>query len=319
MDLRIVVEPQQGASYEDLLAVARATERLGFDGFFRSDHFVAMDGGGHPGPTPASVVERGPSDAWVSLAGLAREVPRIRLGTLVSSVTFRHPGLLAVQVAQVDAMSGGRVECGLGAGWFEREHLATGVPFPARRFDLLEEQLEILTGLLRTPAGERFDHAGSNYRLEDNPALPKPAQTRVPIIVGGGGASRTPALAARFADEYNSPFASPEVGAERVGRVRSAAEAIDRDPEGLVYSASVTLALGTDEAEATRRTAVAAKTPEYIRASGVGGTPAQAVDQLGAFADAGFTRLYLQVLDLDDLEHLELAAAELLPAAAALP
>lgn len=314
LDIRILVEPQQGASYDDLLAVATETERLGFSGFFRSDHFVAMGGGGHPGPMRAEIVERGPSDAWVSLGGLAREVPRIRLGTLVSSVTFRHPGLLAVQVAQVDAMSGGRVECGLGAGWYEREHRAYGVPFPTHRFDLLEEQLQIVTGLLSTPRGESFDHEGPHYRLEDSPALPKPVQKHVPIIVGGGGARRTPALVARYADEYNSPFADPATGRTRVERVRSAADEAGRDPSEIVCSAAVALALGRTEREAASRAAAVGNTLESVREKGVGGTAQEAIDRLGAYAEAGFGRIYLQLLDLDDLDQLELFAAEVLPA-----
>src|SRR5690554_4955256 len=213
MDLRIFVEPQQGASYGDQLALAQHAERLGFSGFFRSDHYLRM-GDGDPGP--------GPTDAWTTLAGLARETSRIRLGTLVSSATFRHPGVLAIQVAQVDDMSGGRVELGLGAGWFAAEHEAYGIPFPQRRFGLLTEQLEVVTGLWRTPVGERFDHAGEHYALTDSPALAKPVQRvavgpdgrlgespGVPIIVGGLGPRRTPALAARFAAEYNASF--PEI------------------------------------------------------------------------------------------------------------
>ena len=184
MDLRIFTEPQQGASYDTLLAVAKATEDLGFDAFFRSDHYLSMgDGDGLPGPT----------DAWITLAGLARETRRIRLGTLVTPVTFRFPGPLAISVAQVDAMSGGRVELGLGAGWFEAEHTAYGIPYPANRFDHLEEQLAIVTGLWATPAGERFGFAGKHYEVVDSPALPKPVQQPVPIIMGGGGAKRTPA------------------------------------------------------------------------------------------------------------------------------
>src|SRR3954463_14751675 len=146
--------------------MALTTEEAGFGAFFRSDHYLAMTGDGLPGPT----------DAWTTLAGLARETSRIRLGTLVSSVTFPHPGVLAIQVAQVDAMSGGRVELGLGAGWFEAEHRAYGLPFPDRRFGLLTEQLEIVPGLWGTPAGERFSHDGEDYTLTDSPALPKPVQ-----------------------------------------------------------------------------------------------------------------------------------------------
>src|SRR2546421_350164 len=193
MQLRVFTEPQQGATYDDLLRVARAAEELGFDAFFRSDHYHAMGrGDGLPGPT----------DAWVTLAALARETSRIRLGTLLTSATFRLPGPLAIAVTQVDAMSGGRVELGLGAGWFDREHEAYGIPFPpvAERFDRLEEQLTIVTGLWETPVGERFSFAGRHYTVERSPALPRPVQQpRPPVIVGGHGAKRTPALAARFA------------------------------------------------------------------------------------------------------------------------
>src|SRR5690606_35656515 len=200
VSLRIFTEPQKGASYEDQLAVSREAEALGFDAVFRSDHYLRMgEGSGEPGPT----------DAWVTLAGLARETERIRLGTLVTAATFRLPGPLAIAVAQVDAMSGGRVELGLGAGWFEEEHTAYGIPFPSQRerFERIEEQLAIVTVLWETPPGERFSHAGTHYRLTDSPALPKPVQSpRPPIIVGGWGRTRTPRLAARYADEFDVPF-----------------------------------------------------------------------------------------------------------------
>src|SRR5580692_5295052 len=201
MKLRIFVEPQQGASYAQQLAVAQAAEALGFDAFFRSDHFLAMGGDGLPGPT----------DSWVTLGGIARETERIRLGTLVTSATFRLPGLLAVQVAQVDAMSGGRVELGLGAGWYDAEHSAYGVPFPAthERMERLEEQYAILTGLWGTPEDETFSFDGRHYHLKDSPALPKPVQRpHPPLIVGGHGPKRTPRLAATYASEFNLPFAS---------------------------------------------------------------------------------------------------------------
>src|SRR3954447_3909586 len=199
MKLRIFTEPQQGATYDDLLAVARLSEELGFDAFFRSDHFLKMGGvDGRPGPT----------DAWVTLGGLARDTSRIRLGTLVTSATFRLPGPLAIAVAEVDAMSGGRIELGLGSGWFSAEHTAYGIPFPpvGERFDRLTEQLEIIDGLWRTPAGDPYSFSGRHYTMADSPALPKPVQSpRPPIIVGGKSPKRTPALAARFADEYNAP------------------------------------------------------------------------------------------------------------------
>src|SRR3954465_8321001 len=214
MDLRIFTEPQQGASYDDLLRVATATEELGFDAFFRSDHYLVMgDGDGMPGST----------DAWVTLAGLARETKRIRLGTLVSPATFRLPGVLAIEVAQVGAMSGGRAELGLGAGWFEAEHAAYGIPFPGtkERFDRFEEQLAIVTGLWSTPVGEKFSFDGTHYQLTDSPALPKPVQSPMPLIVGGGGKRRTPQLAARYATEFNIGFVPVEDVAVAYERVRS--------------------------------------------------------------------------------------------------
>ncbi len=306
MDLRIFIEPQQGASYDTQLAVARATEDLGFDAFFRSDHYLAMGGDGLPGPT----------DAWISLAGLARETSRIRLGTLVSPVTFRQPGPLAISVAQVDAMSGGRVELGLGAGWFEREHAAYGIPFPstAERFDQYEEQLEIITGLWRTPLGETFSYDGQHYQFTDSPALPKPTQQpHPPIVIGGSGKRRTPSLAARFATEFNANFTTPANGAELFARVRTACEAIGRDPSTLGFSAAHTVCCGRDDAEVVRRAAAIGRDPDEMRANAVAGTPEEVVAQLQRWRDAGASRFYLQVLDLDDLDHLALIAEQVLP------
>jgi F420-dependent oxidoreductase-like protein len=307
MELRIFTEPQQGADYGRLLAVARATEQLGFDAFFRSDHYLGMgDGDGLPGPT----------DAWLTLAGLALQTSRIRLGTLMSPITFRYPGPLAVSVAQVDEMSGGRVELGLGAGWFEAEHTAYGIPFPpaAERFDRLEEQLAILTGLWETPVGQRFSFAGKFYPVTDSPALPKPVQRpHPPILIGGRGPRRTPQLAARYADEFNVAFVSIEQTAAVFGRVREACQAAGRDPGSLVYSAGHTVCCGRDEAELARRAEAIGWDLATQRADGLVGTPDEIVDRLGAFAELGATRFYLQVLDLHDLDHLELIASEVLP------
>ena len=306
MDFRIFTEPQQGATYFDILAVAQATERLGFDAFFRSDHFMAMGGDGLPGPT----------DAWLTLAALARETSRIKLGTLVSSATFRHPGLLAVSVAQVDQMSGGRAELGLGAGWFAQEHAAYGVPFPAKRFGLLEEQLELITGLWQTPVGERYDFAGEHYQITNSPALPKPVQDTVPVIIGGHGAKRTPALAARYATEFNTPFAEFDALTPTFDRVRAACEEIDRDPGDLTYSSAFVLCVGKDEAEFARRAAAIGREPDELREHGIAGTVDQAIESIARAQAAGAERLYLQVLDLADLDHLELVAAEVVPAVA---
>jgi F420-dependent oxidoreductase-like protein len=265
-----------------------------------------MGGDGLPGPT----------DAWVTLGGLARETSRIRLGTLMTSATFRLPGPLAIAVAQVDQMSGGRVEFGIGAGWFEAEHTAYGIPFPevGERFDRLEEQVELIHGLWRTPAGQAFGFDGAHYRLADSPALPKPVQDGgIPILIGGHGRTRTPRLAARFADEFNVPFGAAEENARLFARVREACEEAGRDPASLVYSSAVTVCVGKDDAEVARRAEAIGRTAGEWRPSDVGGTPAQVVDALGRYAEAGAQRAYLQLLDLADLDHIDLIAAEVAP------
>lgn len=305
MKFRIFTEPQQGATYDDQLAVAQAAERLGFDAYFRSDHYLKM--GDHFSGLP------GPTDAWTTLAGLARETSRIRLGTLVSSVTYRPPGILAIQVAQVDAMSGGRVELGLGTGWYGEEHAAYGIPFPPKRFGMLEEQLEIVTGLFETPVGDSFSFSGEHYSLENSPALPKPVQQRVPIIVGGGGPKRTPAMAARFATEFNAPFLPFDQIASTFDGVRRACEAIGRDPDDLTYSAAFVTVAASTEAEYSRRAAAIGRETGELRENGLAGSPSEIVDRLGALQSDGVETVYLQILDLSDLEHLEFLAAEVTP------
>jgi len=304
MDLRIFTEPQQGAAYETLLAVAKAAEDLGFDGFFRSDHYLKMGSvDGLPGPT----------DAWITLAGLARETRRIRLGTLVSPITFRLPGVLAVQVAQVDAMSGGRAELGLGAGWFEEEHTAYGIPFPADRMSHLEEQLKVVTGLWSTKLGETFSFSGKHYTLTGSPALPKPAQgASLPIVVGGGGAKRTPRLAAEFAADFNAGFIGVTETAERFRTVDAACQKVGRDPKTLTHSIAQVLCCGRTEAEVARRAEAIGREVGELRENGLAGSPAEVVEKLGRFAEVGTERVYLQVLDLSDLEHLELVASEVM-------
>jgi F420-dependent oxidoreductase-like protein len=306
VELRIFTEPQMGATYDELLAVARRTEETGFDAFFRSDHYLTMGGDGLPGPT----------DAWVTLAGLARETSRIRLGTLMTAATFRLPGPLAISVAQVDQMSGGRVELGIGAGWFEAEHTAYGVPFPSlgERFDRYEEQLAVVTGLWNTPPGETFDFAGTYYEISGSPALPKPVQDGgIPVLVGGKGKARTPRLAARYASEFNVPFCSAEENARLFAGVRAACEESGRDPSSLVYSSALVLCVGRDEADLARRAAAIGRDVDELRQHGVAGTPNEAVDILGRYTEAGSQRFYLQVLDLADLDHLDLVAAEVAP------
>jgi len=297
MDLRIFTEPQQGATYDDLLAVARAAEQLGFDGFFRSDHYLHMSGDGSPGPT----------DAWTTLAGLARDTSRIRLGTLVSSATFRLPGPLAVTVAGVDQMSGGRVELGLGAGWFEQEHTAFGIPFPplGERFDRLEEQLAVITGLWSTPPGSTFEHEGPHYPVHANPGLVSPAQPGgVPVIVGGAGKRRTPMLAARYAADFNAGFRSVEETGRLFERVDAACHEVGREPGTLVHSAAQVVCIGRDDATVRRRAEAIGRDVDELVENGIAGTFEQARDRLGRLAEVGTARAYLQVLDLADLDHL---------------
>jgi F420-dependent oxidoreductase-like protein len=305
VDLRIFTEPQQGATYDDLLAVARLAEQLGFDAFFRSDHYLKMgEVSGLPGPT----------DAWITLAGLARDTQRIRIGSLVTAATFRRPGQLAISVAQVDAMSGGRVELGIGSGWYEEEHRAYGIPFPplGERFDRFEEQLEIITGLWATPEGETFSFDGRHYQLVDCPALPKPAQRpRPPVILGGWGSKRTPRLAARFADEFNVPFPLLKDLGPQLDRVRAACDAVDRDPSTMVWSAAVVVCIGSNEKEYEKRAKAIGRKPDELRGNGIAGLPSEAAEKLAAFNAAGAERVYLQVLDLGDLEHLQLVAEAL--------
>ena len=303
MDLRIFTEPQFGASYQDLLTVAQVAEELDFDAFFRSDHYLHMGAmSGRPGPT----------DSWVTLGALARETSRLRLGTLVTSATFRLPGPLAISVAQVDQMSGGRVELGIGAGWFEAEHAAYGVPFPsvAERFGRLEEQVEIVHGLWTSPIGQTFSFHGFYYDLADAPALPKPVQESVPIILGGVGKTRSAALAARFAGEYNVAFQSAAQSRAVHDRIRAAVAAAGRAGDSMVYSAAQVVCVGRDEAEVSRRAAAIGLEPEELRENGLAGSPAEVVDKIAGFAGEGISRLYLQILDLGDLDQLELIATE---------
>jgi F420-dependent oxidoreductase-like protein len=304
MRIRVVIEPQDGASYETQLRLARAAEDLGFDGFFRSDHYLRMaDVSGLPGPT----------DAWLTLAGLARDTDRIRLGTLMTAATFRFPGPLAVGVAQVDAMSGGRVEFGLGAGWYEDEHRAYGIPFPgvAERFERLAEQLAIITGLWATPDGATFDFTGRYYSLSGSPALPKPAQRpRPPIIIGGYGPRRTPRLAVRYADEFNLPYGSLADTAAAFDRVRAACQSAGRAVDSIALSASQHVLCGTDDAALARRATDLGFAVDRLRTTGLFGSPAAVAEKLRRFAALGADRVYLQPIPLDDLDHLAFVAAE---------
>jgi F420-dependent oxidoreductase-like protein len=303
VQLCITTEPQQGATYDDLLRVAQAAEQLGFHGFFRSDHYLTM---GTPSGLP------GMTDAWLTLAALARETSRIRLGTLVTPVTFRLPTALAIAVAQVDQMSGGRVELGMGAGWYRAEHANYGIPFPdvGERFERLAEQLEVVDGMLTTPPGGSFTHAGRHYRV-DSTVLPRPVQTpRPPIIIGGSAKRRGASLAARFADEFNSAFRPLDETAGLYDAIRSAAAVTGRR---LTYSVAHTGCIGKDDREVARRAEAIGRSVDALRAKGLTGTPGEVVEQINAYAAIGTSRVYLQILDLRDLDHLDLIAAEVLP------
>lgn len=306
MDFRIFVEPWQGATYADQLKVAQAAEAAGYSAFFRSDHYLTMAGDGLPGPT----------DSWITLAALARETSSIRLGTMVTSATFRYPGPLAISVAQVDEMSGGRVDLGIGTGWYEAEHEAYGIPFPplGERFDRLGEQLEIITGLWSTPLGARFDYIGKHYSIQDSPALPKPVQNPgPPIIIGGFGAKRTPALAAHYGSEFNTPNPSVEAAKAAYERVVVAMDKAGRSRDSMVFSATFTLCAGRDDIELGRRAAAIGRDLAELRQnSPLVGTPVEIIDRLGGFVDAGVQRAYVQLFDMSDLEHLHYFADEVM-------
>ncbi|MDX3663812.1 LLM class F420-dependent oxidoreductase [Streptomyces sp. ID05-26A] len=307
MELRIFTEPQQGASYDDLLRVARTAEDAGYGAFFRSDHYLSMGSAdGLPGPT----------DPWITFAGLARDTSTIRLGTLMTAATFRHPGPLAISVAQVDQMSGGRVEFGIGAGWYEAEHTAYGLPFPSlgERFERYEEQVAIITGLWETPLGGTFSFEGKHYTLTDSPALPKPAQERVPLLIGGMGARRTPALAASYATEFNLPFVGIDAAVEQFARVDAACEEIGRDPKELIRSVALVACVGRTDADVARRAAAIGREVGELKENGLAGTPAEVVDRIASWRDAtGVQRVYLQVLDLADLDHITEIASDVAP------
>ncbi len=307
MDIRVFTEPQQGASYQQLLAVAQSAERNGFDAFFRSDHYQSM--GSHFSGLP------GPSDAWITLAGIARETSTIRLGTLVNSATFRLPGVTAISVANVDDMSGGRVELGLGAGWYQAEHTSYGIPFLplGDRFNVLEEQLAIISGLWNTPHGQTFSYAGKHFTVSDSPALPKPVQSPPPIIVGGGGPKRTPMLAATYAAEFNLPFQSVQRFTEQCDRVTAACTTIGRDPESIIRSVAQVVCVGRNGTDIARRAAAIGRDVAELKENGICGTPAEAVEKLAMWGSHGASRVYLQFLDLTDLEHLDIIGEEVLP------
>jgi F420-dependent oxidoreductase-like protein len=307
MRARILVEPRRGGTYEQFLAIARATEESGFDAFFRSDHLMGVD--------PTELAYR-PSDAWTTLAGLARDTRRVRLGTLLTAGTYRQPGLLAVIAAGVDEMSGGRVELGLGAGWYEREHAAFGLPFPTLkgRFDRLEESLAIIKGLWTTPPGQAFTHRGDQFSLAECATPPRVTQhPHPPIIIGGAGPKRTPRLAAQYADEFNAAFGGGI--AERYATFDQACERIGRDPATARRSVVLPVCCGADQAEITRREGAFAA--ERLLQAAAHGTPEVVAEKVAELAELGTDTIYFHIYDIDDLDHVRLLGAEVLPKVAA--
>lgn len=308
MQICVFTEPHRGATYEAELRFVRQVEECGFDGYFRADHYQSMgDSAGLPGPT----------DAWVTLGALGRETSRIRLGTLMTSATFRLPGPLAITVAQVDQMSGGRVEFGVGAGWYEREHLSYGIPFPPlkERFERLAEQLEIVTGLWQAPPAQRFTFRGRYYQLTEAPALPKPIQVPgPPVIIGGRGMRRTPELAVRFADEFNAAFQNLEDTARQFARVAEVADHVGRAGRPLAMSIGVVVACGRTPADAKRRAETLYENNSALpNEDPLIGEPDQLVQRIGEFAQLGADRVYLRLTDMSDLDHVELIAGDVLP------
>ena len=307
MRVRIFVGGEHAASYTEIVALARVAEECGFDGFFRSDHFLST---GPPGGTGS------PTDAWITLAGLARETSALRLGTLVSAATFRNPGALAVIAAQVDVMSGGRVELGLGTGYHEGEHQAYGIPFPTvpERFERLEEQLAIVTGLWTTPTDGHFVWRGEHYQLAVRGDLPRTAQKpHPPIIVGGSGRRRTPVLAARFANEFNIGLHSAAEARAQYARVRHACETLGRDPAQIGMSGVLIACCGSNEREVARRARTIGMPLEQLYAAAATGTPAQVIERCREGQVAGAETLYLQIRDLGDHDHLRLIGEQVLP------
>ena len=301
MRLRILLEPHHGATYAQILALAKAAEAGGFDAFFRSDHYLGID---------ANDVTYQPTDSWTTLAGLARETQRIQLGTLVNASTFRLPGQLAVEVATVDQMSGGRAELGIGAAWYQREHEYFGIPFPSlgERFDKLEEQLAILTGIWDTRPGERFSYEGKHYQLKDCASIPRWA-SRPKIIVGGAGAKRTPTLAAKYADEFNGALGL-DLRERYANFKRICEDVVGRDPAEVRLSATLPVCIGSDPADLERRKESLGEPGARLLAAGVTGTAGDVIRAIEDLAGQGADTVYFHLYGPGDVEHVRLLGSE---------
>ncbi len=321
MRVCIMVEGQEGVTWSEWMTLAMACEKLGFDGLFRSDHYQSLKGG----------APRDALDAWMTIAALAARTKRIRLGTLVSPVTFRHPAVLAKSVAAADHISGGRVEVGLGAGWFEREHRAFGFPFPAsgERLEMLGEQMEIVHRLLDRSEG-RVTFRGAHYQLDSCEALPAPLHDpHLPLILGGDAGPRSSRLAVRWADEYNVLFCGPTRCREVRVRLDEECMRAGRDPSTLPLSLMTGTVVGTDDAEVRAQVArmmvsesesgSPASYVEHLRDRGwIVGRVDQVLEQMAMLATAGISRVMLQMVAHDDLESLELLGREVVTGVATL-
>jgi F420-dependent oxidoreductase-like protein len=303
MELCVMIEGQEGVTWPQWQAIAAACEEHRIPALFRSDHYLPLGGR----------LERPVLDAWATINALAATTTTLRLGTLVSPATFRHPAVLAKLAVTADQISGGRIELGLGAGWHEGEHRAYGFPFPdtRTRIDLFAEQLEIVHGLM---SEGRLAFRGEHYELEGVDALPKPVQRpHLPLIVGGTAKPRTVALAARFADEYNTVFATPDECRERRAVFAAAWQREGRDPAALRFSLMNGCIVGQDESELADRVRAVGERQGDPHPAWIVGTLDEAAQQLRAFAEAGVDRVMLQLLLHEDVDQIrligELAAA----------
>ena len=316
MEVCLMIEGQEDVSWEDWRAIAAACEEHGVGTLFRSDHYLSV----------SDRRERGSLDAWTTIAALAAVTSLLRLGTLVSPATFRHPAVLAKAALTADHVSGGRVELGIGAGWWEREHEAYGIPLPpvGERMEMLEEQLELIR---RHWQDGPFNYEGRHYRAENLDALPKPVQLpRPPIVLGAKGGPRSLRLAARFADEYNTVFATRSELAELRTRLDEACEAAERDPATLPLSLMTGWLVAADRDELRDRAARLARwrgegddSDAFLAGlpeSWIVGTVPDALEQLEALADAGVARVMAQHLLHRDLDAIELIGHEVIPALA---
>jgi F420-dependent oxidoreductase-like protein len=319
MDISLMVEGQEGVTWDQWVTLARTCEEHGFEGLYRSDHYLSFWG----------AQERGALDAWATLSALGAITERIRLGSMVSPVTFRHPSELAKVVITADHASRGRIELGMGAGWFEAEHRAFGFPFPpvGERLDRLTEQVEIVHRLI-TGDGTEVDFEGKHYRLESCPAFPAPVQDpHPPLIIGGGGGPRSAALAARWADEYDTVYVSVSQARERFDRVTAACEAIGRDPSTVRRSVMLKVVAGADDAEVRRRAAEQMAWQDEdgdvdayladLTGTGLAGTPDRILERLAEYAAIGVQRVLIQQLVHTDVEAVTLVGREVVPVAAA--